>query len=103
MHGPCFGRLADAEMKGVVRVGEGGDVEVFWNRMVKFSLCDWFTERKEFHLAIGVGDFGDGSQGFAVTTVDVVERNWIECVTKHTGESDQQNFCIGGDDSAFFS
>ncbi len=90
-------------MKGVVRVGEGGDVEVFWNCMVKFSLCDWFTERKQLHLAIGVGDFGDGSEGFAVTTVYVVERNWIECVTKHAGESDQENFCIGGDNGAFFS
>lgn len=101
--GPCFGRLADAEVKGVVGIGEGGYVEVFCDGVIEFSVCVRITERKKFHLAIGVGDFRDGGDGLAVITIDVVERNRIECVTKHAGEGDQRNFCIGGYDSAFFS
>lgn len=100
--GPTGGGLAEAEVKGIVGIGEGGYVEVFWNRVIEFSFCVRFSEREKFHLAERVGDFGDGGDGFAVFTGDVVERNGVERVAEDAGEGDEGDFCVGRDGNVFF-
>ncbi len=99
---PVFRRLADAEVEGVVRIGEGGDVKVFCDGVVEAAFGVGFTEGEEFHFSIGVGDFGDGGDGFSVATVDVVERNGIEGVAEDAGKSDELDDRIGWDCGAFF-
>ena len=102
MDGPGFGGLSEAEVKGVVGIGEGGDVKVFCDGMVESAFGAGFTEREEFHFAIGVGDFSDGGNGFSCITIDVVERNWVEGVAEDARESDELDDRIGRDLCAFF-
>lgn len=100
--GPVFRGLADAEVEGVVGIGEGGDVEVFGDGVVESAVGIGFAEGEKFHFAIGVGNFGDGGDGFSATTVYVVERNRVERVTEDTGKSDELDDRIGWDSGASF-
>ena len=100
--GPVLRRLADAEVEGIVGIGEGGDVEVFGDGVIESAFSVGFAEGEEFHLAVGVGDFGDGGDGFFAATVDIVERNRIEGVTEDTGKSDELDDRIGWNGGVFF-
>ena len=52
VHGPVFSGLTDAEVEGVVGIGEGGYVEVFRDSMIVRAFCIRFTQWEELHLAI---------------------------------------------------
>ncbi len=99
---PFFRRLSDAEVEGIVGIGEGRDVKVFCDGVVESAFSVRFAEGEEFHLTIGVGDFGDGGDGLSRATVDVVERNRIECVAEDAWESDELDDRIGWDFCSFF-
>lgn len=96
---PCFAGLGDAEMEGVVGIREGGNVEILGNHALPPPLAyRWYGV--ELHLAVGVGDFGNGGDRLAIFTGNVVEGNGIKSVAKDARESKELNASFSGENDS---